>query len=431
MSEAVQNVPVQTAAAPDPAAVELARLAARRRRENALRAESDVRGYVYLDRLGLDRRPRRLALYAAALAVGCFFAWAAFATLDEVTTGTGRVIPTSREQVVQSLESGVVSAILVQEGETVEEGQPLVRIDDVRAGANLLESQSRLDALQLSAARLRAESMGQTPQFPADIAARNPALVRSERATFDARRRALDSTIAAQNETLRLAEEELRITEPMAARGLVSDLEVMRIQRTIADARGRIAEAGARFRSEAAGELARVQGESGVQGATLVGRQDTVRKTVLRAPKRGVVKNIRVTTVGGVVQGGQDLLEIVPLDDSLLVETRIRPADIAFLRPGLPAVVKVTAYDSTVYGWLDGSVLQISADTIRDDVRRDESYYRVLVRTAASALRTPTGAALPIIPGMQAQIDIRTGRKSVLAYLFKPVNRAREALRER
>lgn len=431
MSAASPDPHVLTAPGSDAAAAELAQLAVRRRRENALRAESDVRAYVYLDRLGLDRRPRRLGLYATVLVVGAFVAWAALATLDEVTTGTGRVIPSSREQVVQSLESGVVSAILVKEGETVEEGQALVRIDDVRAGANLMESQSRLDALLLSAARLRAESMGEALQFPPDLAARNPALVRSERATFDARRRALGSTLAAQNEALRLAEEELRITEPMAARGLVSDLEVMRIQRSIADVRGRIAEAVARFRSEAAAELARVQGETGVQGATLVGRQDTVSKTVLRAPKRGVVKNIRVTTVGGVVQSGQELLEIVPLDDSLLVETRIRPSDIAFLRPGLPAVVKVSAYDSTVYGWLDGAVLQISADTIRDDVRRDESYYRVIVRTAASALRAPTGASLPIIPGMQAQIDIRTGRKSVLAYLFKPVTRAREALRER
>jgi len=419
-----------TASVPDAQAT-LAAIVTERRRENARLAERDLREHIYTGRLHSDPRPSRWALYCTVIVLGSFLVWAGLAQLDEVTTGTGRVIPSSREQVVQSLESGVLSAILVTEGERVEEGQPLLRIDDVRLGANVQESQSRLDALELAALRLRSEAQGTEPAFPAELARRNPALARSERNTFEARRRSLDLTIASQMESVRLAENELRITEPMAARGLVSDLEVMRIQRTIADARGRIAEAGGRHRSEAAAELARVQAELGVQGATMIGREDSLKKTVLRAPKRGVVKNIRVNTVGGVVQSGQELLEIVPVDESLLIETRIRPADIAFLRPGLPAIVKLSAYDSTVYGWLDGSVLQISADTIRDEVRRDEAYYRVLVRTEAASLRTPTGGALPIIPGMQAQIDIKTGQKSVLTYLLKPVLRAREALRER
>lgn len=418
----------RSAPGPDPA---LAARIGRLRRDNQRAADADIRADIYLSRLHEDLGWSRWALYCIAAVLASFLAWAALATLDEVTTGSGRVIPSSREQVIQSLEAGVISEILVREGQSVEEGQPLLRIDDVRLGANVAESQSRLDALRLAATRLQAELRDAEPVFPAEIAARSPQLVRSERGTFAARRRALEAAVRAQSETLRLAEDELRITEPMAAKGLVSDLDVMRIKRTIVEARGRITELTGRHHSDAAAELARVEGELGVQGATLVGREDSLRRTVLRAPKRGVVKNIRVSTVGGVVQSGQDLLEIVPVDDSLLIETRIRPADIAFLRPGLPAIVKVSAYDSTVYGWLEGEVAQISADTIRDEVRRDESYYRVVVRTATAALRTPDGRALPIIPGMQAQIDIRTGRKSVLSYLLKPVMRAREAMRER
>jgi adhesin transport system membrane fusion protein len=241
----------------------------------------------------------------------------------------------------------------------------------------------------------------------------------------------LDASVQAQQQALRLAQDELKITEPLAAKGLVSDIDVLRIRRSVAESKGRIDEAQSKYRADAAAELARVEAELGSQSATLVGRTDSLNRTVLRAPKRGVVKNIRVTTIGAVVQSGQDILEIVPMDDVLLVETRIRPSDIAFLRPGLPAVVKISAYDSGVYGWLEGQVQQISPDTLHDEVRKDETYYRAVISTRSSVLRTPNGQVLPIIPGMQAQVDIKTGQKSVLSYLFKPVLRAREALRER
>jgi adhesin transport system membrane fusion protein len=256
-------------------------------------------------------------------------------------------------------------------------------------------------------------------------------LIRNEQQTFEARRRSLDASLGAQQQALRLAQDELRITEPMAAGGYVSDVEVLRIKRTIAEAKGRMSELNGKFRADAAAELARVESELAGQRAGLTSREDTFRRTVLRAPKRGVVKNIRINTVGGVIQPGQDLLEIIPMDDSLLIETRIRPSDIAFLRPGMEAIVKVTAYDSAIYGWLPAKLVQISPDTLRDEVRRDETYYRALVRTDAAALKTPDGRSLPIIPGMLAQVDIKTGQKSVLSYVFKPVLRARDALRER
>lgn len=403
----------------------------RLRHENQSQADLDLVDDVYAATLRERQPVLRWGLYSVALVLLVFVLWASWAQLEEVTTGSGKVIPTSREQVIQSLESGILAEIMVSEGDTVELDQALLRIDDVRQGASVKEGQSKVDALLAAASRLRAESQGSALAFPADVQRRAPDLIRNERDTFEARRRSLDASLNAQQQALRLANDELRITEPMAAGGYVSDVDVLRIKRTIAEAKGRLSELSGKFRADAASELARVESELAGQRAGLTSREDTFRRTVLRAPKRGVVKNIRINTVGGVIQPGQDLLEIIPMDDSLLIETRIRPSDIAFLRPGMEAIVKVTAYDSAIYGWLPAKLVQISPDTLRDEVRRDETYYRALVRTDAAALKTPDGKSLPIIPGMLAQVDIKTGQKSVLSYVFKPVLRAREALRER
>lgn len=403
----------------------------RLRRENQNQADLDLVDDVYAATLRERQPALRWGLYSIVLVMLVFVLWAAWAQLEEVTTGSGKVIPTSREQIIQSLESGVLAEIMVSEGDTVEADQALLRIDDVRQGASVKEGQSKVDTLLAAAARLRAESLGGALAFPAEVQRRAPDLIRNEQQTFEARRRSLDASLGAQQQALRLAQDELRITEPMAAGGYISDVEVLRIKRTIAEAKGRMSELNGKFRADAAGELARVESELAGQRAGQTSREDTFRRTVLRAPKRGVVKNIRINTVGGVIQPGQDLLEIIPMDDSLLIETRIRPSDIAFLRPGMEAIVKVTAYDSAIYGWLPAKLVQISPDTLRDEVRRDETYYRALVRTDAAALKTPDGRSLPIIPGMLAQVDIKTGQKSVLSYVFKPVLRARDALRER
>jgi adhesin transport system membrane fusion protein len=403
----------------------------RLRSENQTQADLDLVDDVYAATLRERQPVLRWGLYSVVLVLIVFVLWAAWAQLEEVTTGNGKVIPTSREQVIQSLESGILAEIMVSEGDTVELDQALLRIDDVRQGASVKEGQSKVDALLAAASRWRAESQGGALSFPTDLQRRAPDLIRNERDTFEARRRSLEASVAAQQQAFRLANDELRITEPMAAGGLVSDVDVLRIKRTIAEAKGRLSELSGKFRADAAAELARVESELAGHRAGLTSREDSFRRTVLRAPKRGVVKNIRINTLGGVIQPGQDLLEIIPMDDSLLIETRIRPSDIAFLRPGMQAIVKVTAYDSAVYGWLPAKLVQISPDTLRDEVRRDETYYRALVRTDAAALKTPDGQSLPIIPGMLAQVDIKTGQKSVLSYLFKPVLRAREALRER
>lgn len=398
------------------------------RQRNRMAADRDVIADLYSAAYPAGLR---WGLYMIVLVMTAFFAWAAWAQLEEVTSGVGKVIPTSREQVVQSLDSGVLAEILIAEGDTVDEGQALLRIDDVRQSASVAEGRARIDALQAAAARLRAESQGVALNFPEPLQQRAPKAIRNERDTYAARQRNLNTSLQAQQQAVALATQELKITEPMAVKGYVSEVEVLRIRRNLSEARGRLQELSDRFKAESAAELAKVESEMAAQQAVFTSREDAVRRTVLRAPKRGVVKNLRINTVGGVVQSGQDLLEIVPLDDRLLIETRIRPADIAFLRPGMSAVVKITAYDSAIYGWLPGRLLNISPDTLRDEVRRDETYYRALVETDKASLQTPQGKVLPIIPGMVAQVDIKTGQKSVLSYLFKPVLRAREALRER
>jgi adhesin transport system membrane fusion protein len=401
------------------------------RAANQLLAMQDQLSDIYLLKLQPPDKMLRHGLKAVALVLLVFLMWAFFSTLDEVTTGLGKIVTTSREQVIQVAEAGVVAAVLVREGQLVQADEELVRIDDVRLGANMQESQARINGLQAASMRLRAEAQGSALVFPSELIKRNPDLVRSEQDTYRARRQSLDTSITALQQSLKVAQDEMKLTEPLAAKGLVSEMDVLRIQRTMSESRGRINELQAKYRADAASELAKIESELGSQTATLVGRTDAFKRTVLRSPKRGVVKNIRVNTQGGVVQAGQDIMEIVPVDDTLLVETRIRPVDIAFLRAGLPATVKITAYDSGIYGWLEGEVVQISPDTLRDEVRRDETYYKVMVRTHAAALKTPDGKTLPIIAGMQAYVDIKTGRKSVLSYIFKPVLRVREALRER
>jgi adhesin transport system membrane fusion protein len=398
---------------------------------NQQRADVDLVDDLYASVLTHTAHRVRWLLYAVLCLLCAAIAWAAWAELEEVTSAPGKVIPSSREQVLQSLEAGILAEILVSEGQLVEQDQALLRIDDVKQGAGVQEVRGRVNALRAVAVRLHAEARDVPAVFPDDLVRAAPDAVANERRTFDTRRAALQVGLSAQEQTLKLAQEELRITEPLAAQGMVSDVEILRIRRTIAEARGRMAEMTGKFRADAASEVSRVESELAIQQAGLTSREDSFRRTVLRAPKRGIIKNISVNTVGGVVQSGQALLEIVPVDDKLLIEARVRPADIAFLRPGLNAVVKLTAYDATQYGWLTGSVVQISPDTLQDEVRRDETYYRVVVKTDHAALSSPAGQRLPIIPGMVAQVDIKTGQKSVLSYLFKPVLKAREALRER
>jgi adhesin transport system membrane fusion protein len=412
-----------------------------------------------------------LLLVAITIFFVLFFAWASWATLDEVTRGEGRVIPSSQVQVVQNLEGGIVSQILLREGEIVDKGQALLRIDNIRAASDLRENRTRYLALLGALARLRAEVDETDVVFAPLVLEHAAEVVRNEHDLFDARQEALQSELAIlhsqatqrQQELAELesrlsqlksshalATEELQITEPLAAKRLVAKVDLLRLKREVNDLEGeleitrleidrirsaaleaerRIEEKSLSFRAEAQRELNVVQAEAAALEEQIAADADRVERTEVRSPVRGTIKQLLVNTVGGVIQPGEDLVEIVPLEDTLLVEAKIRPADIAFLRPGQPATVKVTAYDFSIYGGLDAVVEQISADTITDE--RGERFYRIRVRTTDSTL-DKAGTPLPIIPGMTTQVDILTGEKTVMDYLLKPILRARHnALRER
>ncbi|MBN8534558.1 MAG: HlyD family type I secretion periplasmic adaptor subunit [Rhizobiales bacterium] len=426
-------------------------------------------------RAAIDLRTPRTYVLLIRVSVAMFLValiWAYFAVLDEVTRGDGRVIPSRQMQVIQPLEGGLVERINVREGAVVRHGDVLMRIDDTNFAAQLGEIRERRVALAARVSRLRAEAAGANELvMPADIATAAPRTVEAEQSLFDARQRklrqdieVLDQQVAQKkaeiqelnaqdgrlSSSLELLNRELGITRRLFSQRVVPEIEMLRLDRQAAEMNGQLqvvrasiqkAEVGVReaqarrdnanstFRATAEEELAKTFGDLSVVEETIRAAQDRVRRTDLRSPVYGIVNKVNVTTIGAVVQPGQAVIEIVPLEDTLLVEGNIRPADIAFIRPGQEAVVKITAYDSTIYGSLRGKVERISADTITTEQK--ETFFRVVVRTEKSHLGSET-SPLPIIPGMVGSVEILTGRKSVLAYILKPARKVMsEAMRER
>ena len=411
----------------------------------------------------LDQEPLRarylLRFIGVILLIGVL--WAAFATVDEITRGSGKVIPSRQIQVVQAVDGGVIAEILVREGQAVEAGQLLFRIDKTRFVSSLRENRVQYLALLAKAARLRALADDTPFQLPPEVMQEDPRLVEEERSMYDARRRELEAQqgIARQQLAQRqqelvevrsrreqaaqgheLTARELTMTRPLAASGAVSDVELLRLERDVSRYRGERDQASAQivrlqsaiseasrkvqeqeisFRNEMRNELGETMAKlnSLSEGSTAL--SDRVEQASVKSPVKGTVKRLLATTVGGVLQPGKEILEIVPTDDALLLETKILPKDIAFLRPGQKATVRFSAYDFAIYGGLDAVIEQIAADTVTDE--DGNAFYLVRVRTLQSSL----GTNMPILPGMVAEVDILTGRKSVLAYLLKPVIRAK------
>ncbi|WP_076736638.1 HlyD family efflux transporter periplasmic adaptor subunit [Cronobacter sakazakii] len=369
-------------------------------------------------------------IWLTLAALVLFFVWAWFATLDEVTVGTGKITPSSRAQVIESLDGGIVNALMVHEGDVVERGQMLARLDPTRFQSNYGEAAARARALRASSERLRSELTGEPLQF-SEESMREPALVARERQLYESRRRNLNETLENLQKTYNLVMAELRMTQPLVAKGAASEVEVIRLQRQAAELKGKMDDARNQFAVRAREEQVKNNADLDAQLQVMAGKADQLDRATLFSPVRGVVKDIQVTTVGGVLQPGGKLMEIVPLEDQLLVETRINPRDIAYIRPGLPATVKITAYDSSIYGDLKGEVEMVSPDTLQDEVKRDQFYYHVYVRTKSAELKNRNGKRFPILPGMVANVEIKTGQKTVLDYLIKPLNKVKEALRER
>lgn len=385
----------------------------------------------------IDTSPPRVrwALWMIAATLVVVGGWASQAVVEEVTHASGRVVSHRGDQLVQSLEGGIIARLPVHSGDRVEVGDVLVEIDATKANAVFKEGLNKQVALQASAARLRAEASGQALAFPPDVQ-RYPELVRNETQTYDARKAMVDQGVADLQRSLALAEQEIGMSEGLNARGLIPDIEMLRMKRQANDLRLQISERRNKYKADANNELVRVESELSQARENTAARADTAKRTVVRSQVRGIVKEIKINTIGGVVPPGGTVMELSPLDEQLLVEAKVRPQDIAFLRPGLPATVKVAAYDYSIYGMLDGEVEHISPDTLREESRAaiaatgEETYYRVLVRTRQSGLQAG-GKDLPILPGMTTTVDIRSGEKTVLDYLLKPIFKAREAFRER
>lgn len=364
-----------------------------------------------------------------------FLIWAYNSTVEEVTRGQGSVIPSSREQIVQSLDPGTIAEMKVKEGDIVEKGQVLLKLDDTRSSAILRESEAKVINLEAMIDRLRAEAYGTALSFSKNIPTD---LRRRETAAYEARRRAMTDSVKGLQQSKALLDQEISITSPMVAQGVVSEVELLKMQRESNSLALQIAEKQNQYATEANNELVKIEAELAQARENKIMRADPVERSEIRAPLRGIVKNIQINTVGGVVQAGQDILEIVPLDDKLLVEAYIRPQDVAFMRPGLDAVVKISAYDYAIYGGLNGKVTLISPDTLSNQKRADElkldqnqQYYRILVETTGNSITDKNGKAMEIIPGMVATVDVKTGEKTVFDYLVKPITRLKQAFRER
>ncbi len=364
-----------------------------------------------------------------------FVIWAYNSTVEEVSRAQGSIIPSSKEQVVQSLDPGILTEMLVKEGDVVEKGQVLLRLDDTRSSAVLRESEAKVMNLEAAVIRLRAEAYNTPLSFPAQI---TPELRQRETAAYQSRRRAMSDAVAGLSDSKRILDKEIAITQPMVAQGVMSEVELLRMKRQSSELALQIAERKNKYSADASTELVRVESELAQAKENTAMRADPVERATIKAPLKGIVKNIRINTVGGVVSAGQDILEIVPLGETLLVEAYLRPKDVAFVRPGLPAVVKLSAYDYAIYGGLDGEVTLISPGTLQDQKRPselnlnpDEAYYRVIVRTKKNNLTDKSGKNLPIIPGMIANVDIKTGEKTVFQYLIKPITRLKQGLQER
>lgn len=373
-----------------------------------------------------------LVIIVAATAVIGFLAWSFWAELDQITRAPGTVVPAGRIQIVQSPEGGVTSRMLVREGDRVKKGQLLVVLDKVRETAAVEESLATVEDLKSQMARIEAELFDRPLVFPADV--RDPEFIANQTALYHQRRRALEAELANLKAMLGLVREELEMNLPLVESGDVSRSEVLRMQRTVADLQGQITNRRNAYLQELQTEYARIEGELATAEQALAQRRQALEHTNLYAPADGVVVNVKYTTLGAVLQPGDEVLQIVPTRDNMLVEARIPPADIAFIRAGQEASVKFDAYDSSIYGAASGEVTYVSADTLTEETEDGPvSYYAANVEVDTSSMRPRhAGEVIEIQPGMTATAEIKTGETTVFHYLTKPILKtADEALEER
>jgi len=360
-------------------------------------------------------------LWATVLTVFAFLLWANFAVLEESTVGNATVIPLTHVQTIENMEGGIIKQVLVREGDIVQKDQVLVYLDPLRFVSALREAEAHAAALEIKIARITAEMQNKSFVVSPDLKRRLPSLVKSEEELYISRQDQLKQL--KRNDVL--AEQELTMTQPLVKEGAASPVEVLHLERQVVDLKNQIDD----FHSRALAEAEAAKSELATVQASMVAMKDRLTRTTIRSPVKGIVKQVRLSTTEGVVMPGSEIMSIVPLEDTLLIEAQIKPSDIGFIRPGEQVSVRITAYDSSIYGSLTGTVERVSADTITN--QKGQSYYLVRIKTKKNYLRTADDP-LYIIPGMTATVSILTDKRTVLNYILSPLIKAREnALRER
>lgn len=366
-------------------------------------------------------RTARHTIWLIGVVVLVALIWSAIAQVDDITRGDGRVVPLRRQQTIQSLEGGILSELMVHEGDTVQPGQILVKMDPTQFRSAYMQSKAEMEVLEAEVQRLQAEVL-ENPDvgFPDPMSE----IQATEERLFRARRTKLEESLASVDAQIKPIQTQIDMTAPLTKGGSVSQVDLLKLQQQKATLEGKITDARNAYVQDAYSELADTKAKLLSLQQSIVQKQDQLARTDLRSPVAGRVNNVNITTLGGVVQPGESIMEVTPIDDQLLIETRVAPRDVAFIAPGMPASVKITAYDLSVYGDLKGTVEQISDDTVQSDSSDGtQSFYKVMIKTDRAYLERH-GEQYPIRPGMVAEVDIETGRRSVLSYLIRPLIRA-------
>jgi len=372
-------------------------------------------------------------LWVITIGLAALLGWAYVSEIDQVTRATGQVIASSRSQIIQASDGGILNDLRVKEGDKVKKGELLARLDSTKVNAAFLESEARCAGLEAQVTRLHAEVLNNKPVFSPDLKRRYAEFVDNQSILYQRRREALDAELRIYQESLDLVQRELEMNLPLLGTGDVSQTEILKLRRQASELKGQMTNRRNKYFQDTQAELAKAEEDLAGANQILAQRKNQLEQTELFAPVDGVVKNVRITTKGGVVRSGEEVMQIVPLDDDLVVEAKLKPADVAFVKPGLSAQVKIDAYDYTIYGALNGTVTYISADTLEENLKQGElPYYRVQVRTTGRALKNRPDEQMEIQTGMTATVEIKTGVNTVLKFLTKPlVKTFSESLGER
>lgn len=379
------------------------------------------------------RRSYSLVLWSIFAALCVFVIWGSYYRLDQVARASGEVIASSRVQVIQSVDGGVLAELNVREGDIVSPGQTLAILDQTRFGASVKEIEARLTSLKAKRVRLRAEVVGDNELLFPDELIVFPEQIEVERALFQQRKTGLENEIRTLERAVALSKEEVDLVRELSRSGDVNRSEIIRTEQALNDTESRLIVRRNQFFEEASTQLTDTEDAIAQNEQIYTQRLQQLKDSVFTALVSGIVKNISVTTVGGVLRAGEELMQIIPLDDELIIETKVRPADIAQVRTGLEATIRFDPFDYTIYGGAIGEVIYVSPDTLKEETSSgEEIYYRVHVSSLSSPVTTTIGRELEILPGMTAQVDIRTGDRTVMDYLLKPLRKTlSESLGER